>query len=516
MQLIFFLALICSLILPNVANAERILFIPLDNRPVCYEYVLDTMHKANVDIKTPPPEMLPSGRKNGDVEGMLSWLEREAPHASAVVMSTDALIYGGLVGSRTHELPLSELEKRVERLLNIVDNMHVQVYAYSTIMRTPRMSTGRVEPPYYAQYGAQIFRYTQLQDMSESVGLSSRESKEFTKLKAQIPTAFLNDWQTRRDKNLEINKMLIAATQADKFSYFVLGKDDTAQFSASHREATILAKLSAGLGKDKYGNFVGADQLGMVLCMRAIADFKGTIPFVYAQYNQGVGAQTIPTYEDGPVGNTVEAHIWALGGYPTKFLERADLVLMVNTPINGKTLEAAAAVNTDYNTVNKPAKFLQRSNEYLLKGYPVAIGDVAYGNGADNALMQQIFNDSLEYSLAAYAGWNTASNTLGYAMVQGLLAKDMSVANKNKVILVRYADDWGYQANVRGQIYTSIVYPNNLNGQDLGSSTPMVQQQVQSSLRTFMGLYTELIDMSKLDATLPWDRMFEVYVRIAK
>ena len=81
---------------------------------------------------------------------------------------------------------------------------------------------------------------------------------------------------------------------------------------------------------------------------------------------------------------------------------------------------------------------------------------------------------------------------------------------------MRYADDWGYQANVRGQIYTSIVYPNNLNGQDLGSSTPMVQQQVQSSLRTFMGLYTELIDMSKLDATLPWDRMFEVYVRIAK
>lgn len=516
MRVIILIFAIFAFIAPNIATAERILFIPLDNRPVCYEYVLDTMQKAKVDIKTPPANMLPSGRQNGDVEGMLSWLEQEASQASAVVMSTDALIYGGLVGSRTHEIPLLELEKRVQRLLSIVDNMHIKVYAYSTIMRTPRMSTGRVEPPYYAQYGAHIFRYTQLQDMSESIGLSSSAISEFAKLQAQIPSAVLNDWQARRDKNLEINKMLIAATKADKFNYFVLGKDDTAQFSASHREATILAKLSAGLGKDKYGNFVGADQLGMVLCMRAITDFRGMIPFVYAQYNQGVGAETIPTYEDAPVGDTVQDHIWALGGYPTRFLNRAELVLMVNTPINGKTLEAASAVNTDYNTANKPAKFLNRSSEYLQKGYPVAIGDVAYGNGADNALMQQLFNNNMQYNIAAYAGWNTASNTLGYAMVQGLLAKDMSVDNKNKVILVRYSDDWGYQANVRGQIYSSIIYPNNLNGQDLGSSTPMVQRQVQTSLRGFMSLYTDLIDMNKLDATLPWERMFEVYVHIAK
>lgn len=514
--IIILLIMICAWALPNIASAERILFIPLDNRPVCYEYVLDTMRKAKVDIKTPPPELLPSSRANGDVEGMLTWLEREAPQASAVVMSTDALIYGGLVGSRTHQIPLAELDKRVERLLAIVDRLHISVYAYSTIMRTPRMSSGRVEPPYYGQYGAQIFRYTQLQDMEGSIGLSHKQRKEYAALKAQIPADHLADWQARRDKNLAINKKLIEATKADKFSYFILGKDDTMPFSASHRESVLLSKVSAGLGKDKYINFVGADQLGMILCMRAITDFQGSIPFVYAQYNQGVGTQTVPTYEDSLIGDTVEGHIWALGGYPTRFLDRADLVLMVNTPIKGKTLEAASPENTTGNKKNKPEQLLARSRAYMQRGYPVAMGDVAYGNGSDNALVKKIIDTGMTYQFAAYAGWNTASNTLGYAMVQGLLAKQMTTTDKNQVLLVRYADEWAYQANVRGQIYSSVVYPQNLNGQDLGKATTRVQAQVQKTLRSFVAEHLQEPAASKLQVTLPWERMFEVYVHTAR
>ena len=505
---------LCAWALPNIASAERILFIPLDNRPVCYEYVLDTMHKAKVDIKTPPVDLLPGSRANGDVEGMLAWLEREAPHADAVVMSTDALIYGGLVGSRTHHIPLDELDKRVDRLLAMIDKLHISVYAYSTIMRTPRMSSGRVEPPYYGQYGAQIFRYTQLQDMEGSIGLSHKQRKEYAALQAQIPAEHLADWQARRDKNLAINKKLIEATKEGKFSYFILGKDDTMPFSASHRESVLLSKVSAGLGKDKYINFVGADQLGMILCMRAITDFQGSIPFVYAQYNQGAGTQTIPTYEDSAIGDTVEGHIWALGGYPTRFVDRADLVLMVNTSTKGKTLEAASPANTPDNKKNKPEQLLARSRTYMDKGYPVAMGDVAYGNGADNALVQKIIDTGVTYRFAAYAGWNTASNTLGYAMVQGLLAKQMTAEDKNQVLLVRYADDWAYQANVRGQIYNSIVYPQNLNGQDLGKATPRVQEQVQKTLRSFVAEHLHEPSANKLQVTLPWERMFEVYIHL--
>ena len=51
---------------------------------------------------------------------------------------------------------------------------------------------------------------------------------------------------------------------------------------------------------------------------------------------------TIPSYEDDPVDISVNEHIHAVGGWPTKYLHRADMVLLVNTPASGVTLEASA------------------------------------------------------------------------------------------------------------------------------------------------------------------------------
>ena len=101
-------------------------------------------------------------------------------------------------------------------------------------------------------------------------------------------------------------------------------------------------------------------------------------------------------------------------------------------------------------------------------------------------------------------------------MVQGLLAKQMTTTDKNQVLLVRYADEWAYQANVRGQIYSSVVYPQNLNGQDLGKATTRVQAQVQKTLRSFVAEHLQEPAASKLQVTLPWERMFEVYVHTAQ
>ena len=46
-----------------------------------------------------------------------------------------------------------------------------------------------------------------------------------------------------------------------------------------------------------------------------------------------------------PVDISVNEHIHAVGGWPTKYLHRADMVLLVNTPASGVTLEASAPSN---------------------------------------------------------------------------------------------------------------------------------------------------------------------------
>lgn len=511
----FRICILCMLVvlsLPAIAQA-KILYVPLDNRPVCFEYVLDSLKKAKINVVAPPKEFVSDSKKDADVDKIFTWLERELPTSDAIVLSTDTLLYGGLVGSRTHHLSEKVLNSRMERLLKLASK-GVRVYAYSTIMRTPRASGGRTEPPYYAEYGSKIFRYTQLQDKMEIEKLNKVEEQELATLVEQIPQEALADWQERRDKNFKINQALLLATQKGKFKYFVLGKDDTALYSASHREARLLSQISSALPDYKYQNFVGADQLGLILALKAINDLTHQMPFVYVQYNTGVGSDTIPTYEDMPIGQTVKGHIWASGGFMTKSKDRADLLLYMNTPIDGVTLESGNMLNSAEIDKDDSVTFIGKIKQDLDKGKKVAIADIAYGNGSDNALVTNLFKEDVAWRISSYAGWNTASNSLGYALGQGMLEQYTKKSDKVKLLSVRYSDEWGYQANVRTKVIISMVYPRGYNAQTLGDNTEVVQEAVSDELKEFMKPVLPQTVWQGLNITLPWQRTFEVFVKV--
>ena len=86
------------------------IFIPLDDRPVCYSYPVKVMEAAGYKILTPPEKFLATRTTPADTEKLWKWLESRAEKVDAAVISTDALIYGGLVASRTHMLPMAALE----------------------------------------------------------------------------------------------------------------------------------------------------------------------------------------------------------------------------------------------------------------------------------------------------------------------------------------------------------------------------------------------------------------------
>ena len=50
----------------------------------------------------------------------------------------------------------------------------------------------------------------------------------------------------------------------------------------------------------------------------------------------------------------------------------------------------------------------------------MAVGDIAFANGADNALMKQLQDRDLLDKLYGYAGWNTATNSTGFALGMGM------------------------------------------------------------------------------------------------
>jgi hypothetical protein len=493
------------------AYAADIVYIPIDNRPVCLEDPLTAMKASGMNTIVPPDDLLAGRGRYGDPERLWEWLESRAQSADALVLSADSLLYGGLVPSRIHHLPQAVLEKRMANFRKLRKaNPNLQIYVFSTVMRTPRLSAGGMDPAYFEEYGEQIFRYSALQDMGDQQPLTKDEQLEMANLLSVVPESAMLDWLTRRQINYTINSQLLALTREKVFSYFVLGLDDNDRHSRTRLELRGLLQAESELYGATFSTFPGADQLGMILLTRAVNLLKGYRPFVAAIYAPGIGKDTIPSYQGESVFDSVLNHVSATGAYLIFSPERADMVLAVNTATNGVTLEAASPANV---RAKRPetVEFVAAISKQL-QSTPVAVADIAFGNGADNSLMAEMIAQDIPRRLAAYSGWNTASNSIGFAVAQGLLAKEMSESDRKNMLSVRLLDDWAYQANVRQEVKRNVIDAMEINGVHLGSSRSMVEAETSARLNRFAAEKFGTFSVPKFAAKHPWDRMFEVQI----
>ena len=297
------------------AAKGTLLFVPLDNRPVCLDYTVQTLEAAGWEVRTPPCEFIANETNMGEPEKMMTWLEQNAPEAIGIVASSDALIYGGLVASRTHEIPLETLQARAQRLLAFRQEYGGQkhVYLFTTIMRSPKASSAPVEPAYYKEWGPKLFRLGALEDKRELKLLKRKEAKELAALRAAIPQEILDDLYTRRAHNIMTTELLLHGVESGDFDYLLIGRDDTAPFSQAHREARSMEILVSELPKERIRFFAGADQLGLVLLTRAAKRLQYELPMVNVTYAVGTGGKTVPSYEDDTVAESAKQHIYAAG-----------------------------------------------------------------------------------------------------------------------------------------------------------------------------------------------------------
>lgn len=507
-----------------------IVFIPHDNRPISDVETADTIRQLGYKVVVPPDELLGSKSNLGDSDKLWQWLEdnttvphkkdkkppyKPLPGIKAVVLSGDALIYGSLVGSRKHHFTQEELLERVKKFQEFKDSHpKVPVYVFSSIMRTPRTgeASGTEEPGYYFSYGTDIFRYTALKDKEEVEGLTKREKKEMKFLTEFLPQEAIDDWLSRRSKNLAVNKAMIDLAKAGTFSYFCLGRDDNAPYSQTHRESRWLNDYGRELGKTRFNNMAGIDEFGMLLLTRAVNDLEAVMPFVYVRYNMGEGARVVPSYSDEAIDKTIRSHVIMAGGVYVTTPARADLVLLVNTNPNGETYEANDAGNTEKSRFST-RYFMNMLEEELAEGRPVGIADIAYANGSDNALMAALRDKDWLFRLQAYSGWNTPTNSTGFVLGQGMLMPRMSDESRKRLLYTRYLDDWGYQANVRQNLSATLGY---FKGQGSGGNLNEKRAQTEASatlrLQTFARWnLPELVDVKQIKVTMPWNRLFECY-----
>ena len=517
--------LFCFVSLTNVASAKKedekkvILYVPQDDRPISSDQTADVIRSLGYTVEMPPKGLLGDRNRNGRPEELNRWLVENGGKNKVAVVSSDALTYGSLVTSRKHHIPKDMLLRRVKNIGRLHEiHPEMPVYVFSSVMRTPRdgASSGTEEPEYYVEYGKTIATYTKI-DNADTSGLD--ESYQVA-LREGVPEAALDDWFGRRKTNLEVSRNLIDLVKKGNIEYMAMGKDDNAKFSLTQNESDKLENYarSIGLNKNKFQTLTGLDEIGLLVLTRVVNDLDNYHPYVYVKYAPGYGGATVPSYSGEPIDKTIEDEIIATGSIKTYDLKKTNLVLMVNTNRSGWTYDANTPVNTlqlRYNTLD----FVNDIQEMVDSGYHVSIGDIAFANGADNALMNLLQKRDLLDKLYGYAGWNTATNSTGFALSMGIVSNRISKEKRDRLLLTRYLDDWVYQANIRQNINSYInLLPGEGDYLTIGDSKlPHAEEYGTKLMRDFaaanLSLFAKAIDVS---ITMPWDRIFEANINLER
>ena len=440
----------------------KIGFVPIDNRPVCY--TLSEQIAAideSIELFMPDRSLLGSLTKYADTDKLFEWL-KNLPELDAVIISLDTLAYGGLISSRRCPDKFEQIKSRIEKLKEILSQKNAEIYAFSSIMRISNNNINEEEKEYWNKWGKKIFNYSYCMD------------KYGTVCQKEVPDEILEDYLSTRKRNFEINKIYLDWQKQGFFNTLVFSKDDCAEFGFNVQEAKTLEKL---------GGFVktGADEIPLSLLARAIkGDVKIAPVFLEPQYKN-----LISNYEDIPVVKSVLGQI-ELAGCKISNENDADILLYVNNFKNHQG-EIVMGVDTEpFNSIWKtPLK-------------PYMIADIRFANGADNKFVEQIFKTNFDDNFYGYSAWNTTANTLGSLICAAkikYLAKKYNDSAFKKLEIIRFLDDWAYQANVRQQ------KPDN--------------NSIKEKMLDFEKIvFNKLGLQKKIEYKFPWNRLFEVEIEL--
>ncbi|MBQ1866873.1 DUF4127 family protein, partial [Selenomonas sp.] len=119
----------------NVEAAKgKLVFIPQDNRPISGEETAEVVRSLGYEVVMPPEDYLNRGTNQpGDPDKLWQWTHENIRGAKAAMVSADALLYGGLINSRKHEIPETTLDTRVQEFARLrQENPGLKLYVFSS------------------------------------------------------------------------------------------------------------------------------------------------------------------------------------------------------------------------------------------------------------------------------------------------------------------------------------------------------------------------------------------------
>lgn len=490
----------------------RIALVPLDERPACTSLPRMVAAVAGVDVLTPPPEALPDLRHSGDPAALGDWLTT-AP-ADAAVVSLETLGHGGLIASRTRADTVASVTG-AWRPLRELARRGTPVHAVTLVTRTPDSADAMEEPDYWDPHGPALHRFSA--ELHRAAAQPGRETAVEAAADA-LPADVRRDFLTRRLRNHAVNLAALELAADGTVRSLVVGADDTAPYALATAELQWLDGWTTWLGlRERVAVRPGADEACTTLVARTVLELLAAEPVtVRVESPDPAGLRRIAAYENVPVGVTAARQLQACGAVVLDAGEDGpppSAVLLVHTPDGAGDWAVAPPDATD----PAPAAALAaRAARLLQVGHAVAVADCAQPNGADPALVAALAAEGILEQLTAYAGWNTAGNTLGTAAAHTVTAVAARRAGRfdadahRALLLHRFLEDWGWMSWARGRARTALG-SDPARHDHVPDGHPVLEEiaadltACRDRLPGFTGLAVD-----RHSVQLPWHRTFEV------
>lgn len=475
----------------------KVALIPIDNRPVCYTLPKEIASIDNkLELFLPERKLLGGLTSYANIDGIFNWLNNllASQELDAIIISLDTIAYGGLVSSRRSKDTIEQVKSRMETFKNIIEGKCKKVYAFSSIMRISNNNVNEEEKKYWDKYGKEIFEYS----------YNFHKNGEET---GDIPKEILSDYLATRQRNFSVNKMYLEWFEQGLFDTLVFSKDDCAEYGLNVLESEILQRSiiekTHPENQDKLALVkTGADEIPLTLFARAVCDYNkefNPLPKISTEFLAPEHIDLISNYEDISIKKSVYSQI-ELAGCKVSEEENSDIDLI----INNFELQQGEIV------MNKKTKHF--SGKLTLPQKPFMIADVRFANGADNKLVEKLLKkELLDENFYGYSAWNTSANSLGSllcAAVVKYFAKDYNQNAFKKLQMVRFLDDWAYQANVRQELKQQAkLKPQKETRPDLRDLKKAIKPYEKRLSKFFESKF-------QIKYKYPWKRFFEVEVII--
>ncbi len=268
--LILLLVFVCNLALAQSPEPPRaIALIPLDSRPATSSLPVAVGAVGGVRVVTPEANLLGNATRSADANAIRAWVEATQP--AEMIVSLDALAYGGLVQSRSSTLTADEAWDRLWPVW--LWHLSMPVSAFVVIPRHPDA--------------------------------------------------------VNRERNLNVIRRALDWAEDGTLKHLYVTWDDALSGSPAPQEGETIRRAAEARGLNNVLVHPGADEVASTLVSRLILERSRAKPRVRVRFSDPAASARIVAYEGQPLLESFRNQARAVGLEPVESGARADLTVFV-------------------------------------------------------------------------------------------------------------------------------------------------------------------------------------------